>query len=81
VRLLAAEIMLSRGFGKPVVTVDANTTHAFIVAPAALSEADWVNAYASGVAKRPEPSTRLMDVTAEEPPDKHRIADLMISRA
>jgi hypothetical protein len=42
VRLLAAEIMLNRGYGKPLVTVDANTTHAFVVAPEVMSEADWL---------------------------------------
>jgi hypothetical protein len=68
IRLLAAQLAMDRAYGKPELRATVDTTHAFIVAPAALSESDWTAMYLSGTAKRPEPATRLMDASAEEPP-------------
>jgi hypothetical protein len=72
VRLMAATILFERSYGKPELHASVATTHAFIVAPAALSEQDWTAMYASGAAKRPEPATRLLDADAEVPPGRDK---------
>jgi hypothetical protein len=69
VALMASKIMMERGYGLPEQHADLNVNHSYVVAPEVLSESEWVKLYASGVAKRPEPPTRLLDPAAEAPPD------------
>jgi acyl carrier protein phosphodiesterase len=41
-RLVAATIILERGYGKPLVQVEAQTVHRFAQVPAVMSKADWL---------------------------------------
>jgi hypothetical protein len=41
-RLVAATIILERGFGKPLVQVEAQTVHHFAQVPAVMSKEDWL---------------------------------------
>jgi hypothetical protein len=75
VRLLAAEIMLNRGYGKPLVTVDANTTHAFCVVPEVLDEATWLAKHGNrqrvvDLKATPDAAPTLDSKPSDEPPEK-----------
>jgi hypothetical protein len=42
VRLLAASIMLERGYGKPEQKSDVGVTHKFAVVPEVMEESEWL---------------------------------------
>ena len=78
VRLMAAQIMLERGYGKPEQHVDAEVTHNFCIAPQTMPVDQWLARKgqpvgASGDAwlekhqqSKPAPT---IDLKAKEPPD------------
>ena len=78
VRLMAAQIMLERGYGKPEQHVDAEMTHNFCIAPQTMPVDQWLARKgqpvgASGDAwlekhqqSKPAPT---IDLKAKEPPD------------
>jgi hypothetical protein len=71
VRLVAAEIMLSRGFGKPEVRADVNTRHAFVVAPEVLPRDVWLacrgNPQLLDLSKTPDAAPTLDSKVSDEP--------------
>jgi hypothetical protein len=53
VRLLAANIMLERGYGKPEVKADLTATHKFCIAPETLPVEEWLATKGQGYGRPP----------------------------
>jgi hypothetical protein len=76
IRVLAADLLLSRGYGKPPVSIEATTTHKFAVVPEVLSEEDWLATRGQGYGKPKPPDAmhegNILDlkVTNEDDPTK-----------
>ena len=78
VRLMAAQIMLERGYGRPEQHVDAEVTHNFCVAPDTMPLDQWLARKGQPVGasgdewlekhQQSKPA-RTIDLKAEEPPD------------
>ena len=78
VRLMAAQIMLERGYGRPEQHVDAEMTHNFCIAPQTMPVDQWLARKGQPVGasgdewlekhqqSKPAPT---IDLKAEEPPD------------
>jgi hypothetical protein len=73
IRLMAAQIMLERGYGKPEQHADAEVTHNFCIAPQTMELNKWL-----ANKGQPEPNEWLerqraqaptIDLKAEEPPE------------
>jgi hypothetical protein len=69
VRLKAAGMLFDRGWGRAEITADLNVSHAFVVAPEVMTEADWVAAYATGVVTELPPAV-CFDLKAERVEEK-----------
>jgi HEAT repeat protein len=78
-RLVAATIVLERGWGKPQVQVDAAVTHKFCIAPEVMEQSDWLRSrgqpevLAQLKAACPDASTPddIIDLKAESDDTKH----------
>ena len=77
VRLMAAQIMLERGYGKPEQHVDAEVNHQFVIAPQVMPLDQWLarKGQPPGTGddwlerqQRSKPAPTI-DLKAEEPPD------------
>jgi hypothetical protein len=63
VRLIAADLMLSRGYGKPEVQADLTATHKFCIAPETLPLEEWLATKGQGYGRPP-----LLEGKATPPP-------------
>jgi hypothetical protein len=77
IRLMAAEIMLERGYGRPEQRADVDVVHQFAVVPQVLDRETWLRTRGQGllsdgtVPPRPLDAVVTLDRTpTDEPPDK-----------
>jgi hypothetical protein len=78
IALAASEILLSRGYGKPEIKADIETTHKFAVVPDVMPRDEWLARHGQPVEapdykppKPCDPSTRMLDLkVGPEPNDK-----------
>ena len=62
VRILAASLILERGYGKPELKADVTTTHAFAVVPEVLDRETWLRTRGQGLLSDGTVPPRLPDV-------------------
>jgi hypothetical protein len=74
VRLLAATIMLERGYGKPELKADVTATHRFAVVPDTMPKDEWLSRHGQPVGSAPytpprsyDPNSKTLDLEAEKP--------------
>lgn len=84
VRVMASVAILERAYGKPLQTIDASTTHKFVVAPSVMSKSDWLRtrgdaklldlspSTAAAVARETHPDAQTM-LNRDPPPDDGKL--------
>ena len=76
VRILAASLILERGYGKPELKADVTTTHAFAVVPEVLDRETWLRTRGQGllsdgtVPPRPPEAMVTLDSKVADDPDR-----------
>jgi hypothetical protein len=71
IRLLACELMLERGYGKPLVQVDADVCHKFVRVPEVLDQKTWLETRGQGYGQ-PKPPDAPTTLTRDPLPDDEK---------